>query len=81
MEAAAKVLYSRKEAAAALAVSVSTLDVMVQRGMVRAVRFGRRVLIHRDEIERRGRKIAAGDGPGVWPARVDGKTARAVASD
>lgn len=78
METAVKTLYSRREAAAALAVSVSTLDVMIARGMLRAVRFGRRVLIHRDEIERCGRKIAQGDLAGVWQ-KLDGKTRRIVA--
>ena len=79
MEPGPKVLFSRKEAAAALAVSVSTLDVMIARGMLRSVRFGRRVLIHRDEIERAGRKIAQGGAASVWPEKRDGKTIRSVA--
>lgn len=79
MEPGPKVLFSRKEAAAALAVSVSTLDVMIERGMVRSARFGRRVLVHRDEIERAGRKIAQGDMPSAWPEKQNGKTIRRVA--
>lgn len=80
MEAAPKVLYSRREAATALAVSLSTLDVMIESGMLRAVRFGRRVLVHRDELERTGRKIAKGDTPAVWPEKQNGKTIRRPAA-
>jgi len=79
MEPAPKVLYSRKEAAAALAVSLSTLNVMVNRGMLRAVHMGRRVLIHRDEIERCGRRIAQQDSPSIWPEKLNGKTRNRVA--
>jgi excisionase family DNA binding protein len=79
MEPGPKVLFSRKEAAGALALSDSTIDEMIARGMIRAVHFGRRVLIHRDEIERCGRKIAQGDMPSVWPEKRDGKTIRSVA--
>lgn len=81
MEPSVKTLFSRREAAAALAVSVSTLDVMIARGMLRAARFGRRVLIHRDEIERCGRRIARGDMPGVWPEKIAGKTQRPSAPE
>ncbi|MGH9716432.1 MAG: excisionase family DNA-binding protein [Candidatus Acidiferrales bacterium] len=76
MEPGPKVLFSRKEAAAALAVSVSTLDLMLAAGLLRSVRFGRRVLVHREEIERCARKIAQGDMPSVWPEKHRGKTAR-----
>ena len=74
MEPAPKLLYSRKEAAAALAVSLSTLKVMIGRGMLRAVHLGRRVLIHRDEIEKCARRIAQRDSASVWPEKLNGKT-------
>ncbi len=76
MDPAPKVLYSRKETALALALSVSTVDVMIARGMLRAVHFGRRTLVHRDEIERVGRRIAQEDLPVVWPEKQNGKTIR-----
>jgi excisionase family DNA binding protein len=70
MEPSAKLLYSRVEAAAALSLSVSSLDVMIGRGMIRARRQGRRVLIPRTEIER----VSHRDIPAIWPAKEDGKT-------
>jgi excisionase family DNA binding protein len=80
MDPAPKVLYSRAEAARALALSLSTLNVMIGSGMLRAVHLGRRVLIHRDEIEKCGRRIAQQDSPSVWPEKLNGKTRnRAVA--
>lgn len=76
MDPAPKILYSRQEAAVALSVSLSTLDLMIVKGMLRAARFGRRLLIHRDELERCGRRIAQGDAATVWPEKRDGKTVR-----
>jgi excisionase family DNA binding protein len=72
MELAPKILFSRAEAAAQFSISVSSLDVMVARGMLKVIRKGRRVLIHRSEIER----VARQDIPRIWPPKRDGKTER-----
>jgi excisionase family DNA binding protein len=60
-----RILYSREEAAEALSLSISTIDVMIGRGMLRARRHGRRVLIHHSEIER----VSRMDLPRIWPLR------------
>ena len=70
MDPAPKVLFSRAEAAAAFALSVSSLDVMIARGMLKTTRKGRRVLIHKNEIDR----VARQDIPRIWPAKRAGKT-------
>jgi excisionase family DNA binding protein len=67
-----KTLFTRKEAAATLSISASTLDVAIGRGMLRARRQGRRVLIHRKEIER----FARAEHWSIWPERSSGKTTR-----
>lgn len=76
MAPAQKALFTKKEAAAMLSTSVSTLDVAIARGMLRARRQGRRVLIHRKEIDR----FAKADHLRIWPAAgPDGKTRRRLA--
>ena len=72
MEFAPKILFSRKEASELLSLSVSSLQVMIARGMLKITRKGRRVLIHRAEIERLSRQ----DIPRIWPAKFEGKTSR-----
>jgi excisionase family DNA binding protein len=61
-----RLLYSREEAAAMLSISASTLDVAIGRGMLRIVRKGRRVLIHKAELERFSRRDAPS---AIWPAK------------
>jgi excisionase family DNA binding protein len=75
MELSPKILFTRKEAAELLSLSVSSLDMMIARGMLKITRKGRRVLIYRTEIER----VARQDVPRIWPSKIDGKTNRAVA--
>ena len=75
MEPAPKILFTRREAAETISISLSSLDVMVARGMLKVARKGRRVLIHHSELERVARK----DIPRIWPSKIDGKTNRAVA--
>src|ERR1700683_1068899 len=70
MDLAPKLLYTRPEAAGMLSISVSSLDVLIGRGMLRAVRKGRRVLVHKTELER----IARQNIPTIWPAKEHGKT-------
>jgi excisionase family DNA binding protein len=59
------ILLSREEAARALCLSVSTLDMMINRGLLKARRQGRRVLVPRAEVER----VSKQDIPRIWPAR------------
>ncbi len=51
-----KILFDRKTAAAALSISTRALDYLISAGKVRVRRFGRRILIPRDELERLGAK-------------------------
>jgi excisionase family DNA binding protein len=76
MDPAPKILFTREEAAAALSLSISSIDVLVGRGMLRAIRKGRRVLIHRSELER----VARQNTPVIWPAKLHGKTVRSTAA-
>lgn len=59
-----KLLFSRLETAEILSFSVSTLDVAVARGMLRARRMGRRVMFEKREIE----KFSRADHQRIWPA-------------
>jgi excisionase family DNA binding protein len=47
-----RVAYRPAEAAEALGVSVATIYRLIGRGEIRAVKIGRAVRIHRDELER-----------------------------
>lgn len=44
--------YSKKEAAAATSLSVRGIDYLIEKGQLRAVKIGRRVLIPSKELER-----------------------------
>lgn len=73
MEPSEKLLYTLAESAEMLSLSLSTLQVAVGRGMLRARRQGRRVLIARSELER----FARADHPRIWPQPgPDGRTRR-----
>jgi len=65
MDPAPKILLSRIEAAEALSLSVSSVDMLISGGKLKALHKGRRVLIHITEIER----IAAKEIPRIWPTR------------
>jgi excisionase family DNA binding protein len=67
-----KLLFSREEAAEMLSLSVSTLCVVINRGMIRVRRLGRRVMIEKREIE----KFSRTDHARIWPA--DGTRAASV---
>ncbi len=60
-----RMLYSRKEAAETLSVSVRTLQSLIRGGRIRAKRVGRRTLIPKSELEK---FVKAGD-VDVVPAR------------
>jgi excisionase family DNA binding protein len=67
-----KLLYSRQETAEALSLSVSTVDVLIGRGMLRARRQGRRVLVPSSEIQRFAKREVAR----LWPEKRNGMTVR-----
>ncbi|HEY0701167.1 MAG TPA: helix-turn-helix domain-containing protein [Candidatus Acidoferrales bacterium] len=56
MERSDKILFSRDEAAGMLSISVRSVDYLLARGELRAVRKGRRLLIPRTELERWAKK-------------------------
>ena len=47
-----RILFDRKSAAAALSISVRSLDYLVADGQLDTRRIGRKVLIHRSELRR-----------------------------
>ncbi len=51
MPATEKVLYTKREAAQLLSVSLRTIDYLIFSQQLPARRIGRRVLVHRDSIE------------------------------
>lgn len=57
------ILLDRKSAAAAIGVSVRSLDYLISGGRLRVRRLGKRVLIPRTELER----FARGDQPRIVP--------------
>lgn len=73
-----RILYSRKEAAQQLSISVSTLEQLIAQGDLQVRRLGKRVLISRRELE----KLAARDVPEiVWPEKKhNGKPAGTTAA-
>jgi excisionase family DNA binding protein len=68
-----RILYSQKEAAALLSISLSTLEQLIARKEIVVRRVGRRVLVPRTELERLARR----DVLHVWPEKEEGKTVRA----
>lgn len=68
-------LLSRKDAASALSLSLSTIAMLIGTGQLRVRRHGRRVLIPVSEVER----FAKRDVAHLWPAKVNGKTTRHAA--
>lgn len=66
--------YRRPEAAAALGVSLSTLDVLLGTGQLKPERRGRRVEISGAELDRFDRRRNP-ERP-LWPAKVKGRTVR-----
>ena len=56
MEVAHKVLYTKREAAQLLSISVRSIDYLIFSRQIPARRIGRRVLVHRDAIEQFARR-------------------------
>ena len=71
----AKLLYSRKEAAELLSISLATLQILIARGEIRTRRFGTRRLIPHEELLR----VAKKDIPEIWPEKGPHGTRRRIA--
>ena len=56
MAATEKVLYTKREAAHLLSISLRSLDYLIFSQQLPARRIGRRVLLHRDSIEQFARR-------------------------
>ena len=56
MLAPEKILYTKREAAQLLSISVRSLDYLIFNQQIPTRRIGRRVLVHRDAIERFARR-------------------------
>jgi excisionase family DNA binding protein len=70
-----RILYSRREAAEELSISVSSIDQLIRTKKISTRRQGRRVLIARAELD----KYARQDNPKIWPPKQNGKTTRKLA--
>ena len=73
MPLAPKTLFKRKEAAAMMSISVSTLQELIAQGQIRDTRIGRKSLIHRAEMVRWAEK---GSPASIWKQDINGKTVR-----
>jgi len=67
-----RLLYSRQQTAEQLSLSLSTVDMLIGRGILRVRRMGKRVLVPAEEIARCSRREMAA----LWPAKQNGKTVR-----
>ena len=56
MQPTQKVLYTKREAAQLLSISLRSLDYLIFSQQLPARRIGRRVLVHRDSIEQFARR-------------------------
>ena len=56
MLALEKILYTKREAAQLLSISIRSLDYLIFNQQIPTRRIGRRVLVHRDSIERFARR-------------------------
>jgi excisionase family DNA binding protein len=56
MSAASKVLYTKREAAQLLSISIRSLDYLIFSQQLPTRRIGRRVLVHREAIEQFARE-------------------------
>lgn len=71
-----KLLYSRKEAATLLSISVASLEILISRGEIRVRHLGTRQLIPHEELERLARRDIAE----IWPTKgPEGTTRRRIA--
>jgi excisionase family DNA binding protein len=56
MQTPAKILYTKREAAQLLSISLRSLDYLIFSRQLPARRIGRRVLVHRDAVEQFARR-------------------------
>ena len=68
--------YSRKQAANLLAVSLSTLRLLIDRGDIRVRRWGSAVFITHEELLR---LVKRGDIATLWPEKPEGKKKQEIA--
>jgi excisionase family DNA binding protein len=69
---ASKTFLSRKDAAAVLSISVSSLEQLIIQGEIKTRQLGGRVMIPREQID----QLARRDVKIVWPPKRQGKTVR-----
>lgn len=72
MPLAPKLLFTRRETAETLSLSVSSVQELMHMGLLNGVRKGQRLMIHRDEIER----FSKADVTTIWGPKHNGKTTR-----
>ena len=72
VDLARKILYTRQEAAHLLSLSLASVQELLHRRRLRGVTKGRRILIHRDELER----FAKQETPGIWQPKPTERGAR-----
>lgn len=60
-----KLLYTRKEAAELLSISVASLEILISQGEIRTRQFGHRRLVPHEELERLAKKDIAE----IWPEK------------
>ena len=70
-----KLLYSRKEAAELLSISMSSLEILIARGDVRTRHFGKKRLIPYEELIR----VSKRDIGKIWPEKGPNGTRRRIA--
>jgi excisionase family DNA binding protein len=68
-----RLAYSKKEAATATSISVRSIDYLISKGKLRAVKIGRRVVIPARDLEK-----LIYNGSGVGPLRESSSVASAV---
>lgn len=71
-----KLLYTRQEAGYLLSLSLASIQELIHSGMLRVVRKGRLILVHREELER----FAKEDTPAMWLPKENGRSVRTHAA-
>lgn len=75
---AGQLLYPQRQAAKIVGISLSSLEILINRREIKLRHWGSRVLIPREELER----IAKKDFLELWPPKdADGKTRRQIGGD
>ena len=72
MPVGGQLLYTRKQGARLLGVSISSVQILIDRGEIRTKQWGKRKLIPHDELVR----VSKQNFSEIWPEKRDGKTVR-----